>query len=377
MRENEIVARSYDQIADAYLEWASRSPLRERWLNQLSGLLPKRGHVLDLGCGAGIPAARRLTEMGFSVLGIDGSSRQIALARKNAPQAEFRLGDMASISFPAEGFAAVTAFYSITHVPRAEHAAMFKRIARWLKPGGVLVASLGAMDCPDWTGEWLGTTMFFSHFDAEANLRLLEAAGLALRQYEVVGEEENGRMVEFLWIVARKPDAAPTGPTVGEAHLVDSAHGAFRLRPAASQDFQFAWSLYRDLMKPLTEELLGRWNDPGQQRVVELALAHEGTSIIVMDGLDAGWLHLVESPDSIYLGQLYLLPSLQNRGIGTAIMKDLMDRASQAGKALTLDVMKNNRARSLYERLGFRLVGESEYKLKMRWQNDSAGSNSR
>jgi len=120
-------------------------------------------------------------------------------------------------------------------------------------------------------------------------------------------------------------------------------------------------------MKPLTEELL-EWNEPGQRRVVELALASKETSIIVVDGLDAGWLQVNESSHSIYLGQLYLAPSLQNRGIGTAVMRDLRDKARQAGKALTLDVMKNNRARLLYERLGFRVIGESEYKLKMRWQ---------
>ena len=51
--------------------------------------------------------------------------------------------DMVSVSFPIASFAAVTAFYSITHVRRAEHAAMFKRIAKWLKPGGIFLASLG------------------------------------------------------------------------------------------------------------------------------------------------------------------------------------------------------------------------------------------
>ena len=130
-------------------------------------------------------------------------------------------------------------------------------------------------------------------------------------------------------------------------------------------------------MKPLTVELLGKWNEPGQKRVVELALVTKGTSIIVIDGLDAGWLQVGESPDSIYLGQLHLAPSLQNRGIGTAIVRELTDKARQAGKALTLDVMKNNRARLLYERVGFRVIGESEYKLKMRWQENAPGSESK
>jgi ribosomal protein S18 acetylase RimI-like enzyme len=147
-------------------------------------------------------------------------------------------------------------------------------------------------------------------------------------------------------------------------------HRVFQLRPACSADFRFAWSLYRDLMKPLTEELLGRWNETGQKSLIELALTQEGTSIIVIDGSDVGWLHVGDSSDAIYLGQLYLAPELQNRGIGTAIVTELRDKARTAGKALTLDVMKNNRARFFYERLGFQVIGQSEHKLKMRWQEN-------
>jgi ribosomal protein S18 acetylase RimI-like enzyme len=58
-------------------------------------------------------------------------------------------------------------------------------------------------------------------------------------------------------------------------------------------------------------------------------------------------------------------------------VRELTDKARQAGKALTLDVMKNNRARLLYERVGFRVIGESEYKLKMRWQENAPGSESK
>ena len=158
---------------------------------------------------------------------------------------------------------------------------------------------------------------------------------------------------------------------------MDLAHRVFQLRSACSADFAFAWSLYRGLMKSLTVELLGRWNEPGQKRVVELALTQEGTSIVVIDGSDVGWLHVGELSGAIYLGQLYLAPELQNRGIGTAIVTELRDKAQQAGKALTLDVMKNNRARFFYERLGFQVIGQSEHKLKMRLSENKYRSDSK
>jgi ribosomal protein S18 acetylase RimI-like enzyme len=148
---------------------------------------------------------------------------------------------------------------------------------------------------------------------------------------------------------------------------MDSRALNFEFRPATGDDFNFCWSLYRDLMKPLTVELL-EWNELAQRRVVEQALIDRGTSIIVVRGSDIGWLQIGETRDEIYLGQLYVMPSMQNRGIGTAVARQLCGRACKEGKLLTLEVMKNNRAHSLYDRLGFRIVDSSKYKLKMQWQ---------
>jgi ribosomal protein S18 acetylase RimI-like enzyme len=144
----------------------------------------------------------------------------------------------------------------------------------------------------------------------------------------------------------------------------------FELRPVTGGDFQFCWLLYRDLMKPLTTELL-EWNEAGQRRVIEQAMTDSGTSIITVSGSDIGWLQIEETCDELNLGQLYVMPSMQNCGIGTAVVRQLCDRALRESKALTLDVMKNNRARLLYERLGFDTIGSSEYKLNMRWRKSN------
>ena len=196
-----LVANGYDRIADAYLERYARSAVRDHWLGELIMLLPKAARVLDLGCGAGIPVARELATCGFSVVGVDGSTRQIELARANVPAVKFLLADMTNVRFPPASFDAVCAFYSITHVPRNEHAALLQKIGTWLKPRGVLVASFGAGQLCDWRGEWLGVEMFFSHFDAEANEQLVRDAGFAIEQSKLV--EQDNEDSRFLWVVAR------------------------------------------------------------------------------------------------------------------------------------------------------------------------------
>jgi SAM-dependent methyltransferase len=199
-----LVSIGYDQIADEYLARYGSSTVRDRWLSELTSLLSERRHarVLDLGCGAGIPVAQHLVALGHCLLGVDGSARQIALARGNVPAAEFLYADMTTVDLPAASFDAVAALYSITHVPRSEHARLLKQIAEWLRPGGVFVGSLGAGPLPDWKGLWIGTEMFFSHYDTATNLALLRGAGFAIDRAEGVDQDnDDGR---FLWVVGRR-----------------------------------------------------------------------------------------------------------------------------------------------------------------------------
>jgi SAM-dependent methyltransferase len=165
--------------------------------------------VLDLGCGPGVPVARLLGRR-HAVIGVDRSWEMVALARQNVPHARFVHGDMGSIAFRSETFEAVVAFHSLIHIPRIQHAALFARLGRWLRPGGHLVASLGSKDLPVGTDpNWLGGgPMYWSFFDAETNLRLLARAGLAVEEAKVLRQFEDGEPVEFLWVIAHKPGVA-------------------------------------------------------------------------------------------------------------------------------------------------------------------------
>jgi cyclopropane fatty-acyl-phospholipid synthase-like methyltransferase len=197
-----VVSRGYDAIGGAYMERYGRSQVRDRWLEEMLARLPDRGRVLDLGCGAGVPVAHRLIEHGFNVVGVDGSANQIELARRNVPEAEFIHADMTAITFLPQSFDAIAAFYSITHIPREEHAMLLRRIAEWLKPGGLFVASLGSSACTDWRGEWLGAEMFFSHYDASTYERLVQEAGFELEHAEVVAQDNDD--ARFFWVIARR-----------------------------------------------------------------------------------------------------------------------------------------------------------------------------
>jgi SAM-dependent methyltransferase len=205
-RRKAIVAAGYDRLGEHYLEWAARvtDDPRARLLAEFTRRLPAGSRVLDLGCGSGIPSTQQLARA-FEVVGVDISGAQIAAARRNVPEALFVQGDIAGIEFPRESFEGVTALYAISHLPREEHPALFSRIACWLAPGGLFLATLGASDGPDWIGDWLGVEMFFSSYDAAINRRLLVEPGFELLADEIVEIQEPEGPAAFQWILARKP----------------------------------------------------------------------------------------------------------------------------------------------------------------------------
>jgi SAM-dependent methyltransferase len=205
-----VVAAGYDRIAEQYLAWSGLrpSPARLRALALADERIPRGAEVLELGCGAGLPMTaaiardRRLT-------GVDISAAQVALARRNVPGATFIQADFTTLEMAPASLDAVVAFYVLTHVPRDEHAALLGRIRSWLRPGGVLIASFGVEDDPGGIEhDWLGTDMYFSHFSARVNRRLVEGAGFVVERADVLQEPEDRYDARFLWVVAAVPEAA-------------------------------------------------------------------------------------------------------------------------------------------------------------------------
>jgi SAM-dependent methyltransferase len=201
-----VVERGYDAAAGTHLDWLGRieGDPRLEYLDDLLGRLPVGARVLDLGCGAGVPNTRLLAER-CRVTGVDISASQLRLARAAVPGAEFVQADIGGFNPGRRRFDAVTAFYSVSHLPRDGHAELFRRIASWLVPGGLFLASLGATGCPDAIEQWLGVPMFFSSFGADDNRRLVRDAGLALLRDDVVTMREPEGPATFLWVLASRP----------------------------------------------------------------------------------------------------------------------------------------------------------------------------
>ena len=114
------------------------------------------------------------------------------------PSGTFLCCDFADLSFEEGSFDAVTAFYSIIHVPLSEQPALLGRVARWLRPGGVLLSTVGWRP---WTGiedSWKGVpgaTMYWSHAGRETYIEWLAKAGLTVEREGFIPEGAGGHAV--------------------------------------------------------------------------------------------------------------------------------------------------------------------------------------
>jgi len=205
LNEREIVRRGYDAIASTYADWRIEGNPAEAFVRDLDARLPNGADVLELGCGNGRPGAALLTAR-HRYTGVDISGEQLARARALLPAASFVQADYTELDVEAGSLDAVAAILTLTHVPRDEHASVLTRIAGWLRPGGLFLASFGTGDTPGEVEEdWLGAPMYFSHFDEETNRRLVREAGFELLRDEVHAMIEEGQgEARFLWLLGRR-----------------------------------------------------------------------------------------------------------------------------------------------------------------------------
>ncbi len=112
---------------------------------------------------------------------------------------------------------------------------------------------------------------------------------------------------------------------------------------------------------------LGEWRQRERRAATD---ANECAEIILVEGEPAGMLKIARDGKNWYLIQIQVVPQLQGAGLGSRLLRELVEEARSAGASLGLDVLKVNVARRLYERLGFVIVGESEHSFEMRLASD-------
>lgn len=143
-----VVISGYDNCAERYHH--EREKQHDPAMDFILDKLPTRSSVLDVGCGSGVPVCSTLTTR-YEVEGIDISSKQIELARKNVPSAHFEHVDVLDYARNNDAFDAIVCFYALFHIPKQKHRDVLSRFYNWLRPNGYLIVTLAEDDEPGYT----------------------------------------------------------------------------------------------------------------------------------------------------------------------------------------------------------------------------------
>jgi ribosomal protein S18 acetylase RimI-like enzyme len=154
---------------------------------------------------------------------------------------------------------------------------------------------------------------------------------------------------------------------------VDAA--TITLRPTRPEDREL---LYRVYASTRAEELrVVPWSDEqkeaflGSQFDAQDRYWHDHYpettwDVIEVEREPAGRLYVSRWSDEIRIVDITLLPAFRGHGVGSALLRGLLEEAEQSGKPVTVHVRADNPARALYERLGFRPVPEHGVDVFMR-----------
>ena len=146
---------------------------------------------------------------------------------------------------------------------------------------------------------------------------------------------------------------------------------AYSLRAVTEGDREWLYRLHRATMETCVAETWGKWDEEYQRRRFDKEFDPPKGEIVVVAGDDVGFLNVVRATDSIYIELLEVAREYQRHGIGTSIVSDLLREAVDLNIPVNLRVLRVNRARRLYERLGFSVTGEDDTHFLMECRPNS------
>ncbi|GGY69494.1 GNAT family N-acetyltransferase [Streptomyces omiyaensis] len=137
------------------------------------------------------------------------------------------------------------------------------------------------------------------------------------------------------------------------------------LRAGRPEDVEVVAELRAVVMREDLERL-GRYDEERVRQRFRDGFSAAYTSIVETGGALAGCVTLRPDPaGGLHLEHFYLDPALQGRGLGTAVLRHLLDRADAAGAPVRLAVLRGSAARRLYERAGFAVESEDPVDVRM------------
>ena len=145
----------------------------------------------------------------------------------------------------------------------------------------------------------------------------------------------------------------------GDAFPADD-QAIIELMPVEEGDFEELAELRIAAMRESFERV-GRFDPERARERLRSSFTPERTRFVVLGGEKVGFLATRDCPEGLQLDHLYIHPGYQNRGIGSAVLEQVLAEAEAQGLAVLVGALKESASNRFYERHGFVLVSEGEW----------------
>lgn len=136
-------------------------------------------------------------------------------------------------------------------------------------------------------------------------------------------------------------------------------------RPADDSDKAYFRELNEVCYRDVVARQFGSWDSDQQSMGFDVKWKEQRFSKIVIDDQVVGGVWIDELDDFRQLREIQIHPTYQGRGIGTKVVRDVIETSQEMGKALRLKVLLESQAVNLYKRLGFEIIGDTEVQYIM------------
>ena len=139
----------------------------------------------------------------------------------------------------------------------------------------------------------------------------------------------------------------------------------YTLRKVTESDYEFVYQIKKEVYQSYVAINFGNWDETQQRKSFKdfIEACKEEAYIISFDSVDIGFYNCKAGDTTYEIGNICIIPCYQNKGIGTALLTDILKQ--NADKEIHLQYFKQNPVGKLYERLGFKLSGETKYHYQM------------
>lgn len=136
--------------------------------------------------------------------------------------------------------------------------------------------------------------------------------------------------------------------------------------PASKEDVAFLLNLRKETMtEHLQKAGFSTTDDYHLARIYE----HFADSLVIVCGEQkVGLVKLSKLANKLHIRQLQILPEYQNKGLGSLVLKAVIQKSQKLNLPVTLNVLIDNPAKQLYQRHGFKIIGKTDIEYQMKYQ---------